>query len=242
MSTRISGAGTTESDWQQWLGERPFPPLDLSGVAGRRVVVVAAHPDDEVLGIGGLMTRLQRLGCKLQMVWATDGEASHPGSTVFSPDQLAQIRRAESRRALARLGVQPTASFHFGLPDSALSTCRASLRSELSHIINPDDIVIAPWEYDGHPDHEVAGETALAVAPQTWRYPIWMWHWATPTHPNVPWDHFQSVDVEDPLAKSAAIGEFISQVAPLGEAPEDAAILPPHIVSRFTRSAEWIIT
>jgi hypothetical protein len=69
-----------------------------------------------------------------------------------------------------------------------------------------------------------------------------MWHWATPEEHAVPWERMQTVDVPDLLAKSAAISEFTSQVAPLGEAPEDAAVLPPHVVSRFTRSAEWIIT
>jgi LmbE family N-acetylglucosaminyl deacetylase len=240
MSTAIDGAGTTEALWQQWLPARCWPSLDLDAAAGRRVVVLAAHPDDEVLGVGGLMVRLSRLGCPLVVVWATDGEGSHPESTVFSRDHLAQIRRAESRRALARLDVRPADTHHLGLPDSGLADCRAALATDLRQIIAADDLVIAPWENDGHPDHDTVGQVALEVSPHAWRYPIWMWHWGHPDHADVPWQRLHTIEVPDQFTKAAAISEFTSQVAPLGNAPADAAVLPPHVLARFNRPEEWV--
>lgn len=38
----------------------------------------------------------------------------------------------------------------------------------------------------------------------------------------------------------AAIAAFPSQIAPLGPAPDDAAILPPHVLARFTRPFEML--
>jgi hypothetical protein len=35
---------------------------------------------------------------------------------------------------------------------------------------------------------------------------------------------------------------FASQVQPIGPSEADAAILPPHVVARFLRQHEWIIT
>ena len=70
--------GTAETEWEQWSGPEGWPALDPASLLGRPVVVLAAHPDDEVLGAGGLVCRLAAAGAHLRFVWATDGEASHP--------------------------------------------------------------------------------------------------------------------------------------------------------------------
>lgn len=242
VSPTIVGDGTSEAIWRPWLAAESWPALALSPVSGRRVVVLAAHPDDEVLGVAGLMSRLALLGHELVVVWATDGEASHPGSTAMSAQELGRRRREESRRALARLGVAPSATHHLGLPDGSLSSLRRTLRAELGRIVGADDLVIAPWREDGHPDHEALGEEACLLGAVTWQYPIWMWHWARPADDRVPWDRFRAAAVADVESKAAAISMFGSQVEPLGPAVEDAAILPPHVVARFLRAYEWLIT
>ncbi len=49
----------------------------------------------------------------------------------------------------------------------------------------------ATWRGDGHPDHEATGRAAAAAAKNAGapfiEYPIWMWHWASPDDPAVPW-------------------------------------------------------
>ena len=45
------------------------------------MVVIAAHPDDEVLGVGGTMAVLAAGGAQLRLIAVTDGEASHPAPT-----------------------------------------------------------------------------------------------------------------------------------------------------------------
>jgi LmbE family N-acetylglucosaminyl deacetylase len=242
VSPTIVGNGTAESVWAPWLAAQRRPPLDLASVGARRVVILAAHPDDEVLGVAGLMTTLARAGHDIVVIWATDGEASHPGSTAISPAGLRRTRRQESRQALARLGVAPTATHCLGLPDSALAASRDRLRAQLSRIVCPDDLLIAPWSQDGHPDHDALGAEACQLGPLTWQYPIWMWHWAMPGDDRIPWHRFHSTRVDDLEAKRSAIAMFRSQVEPIGPADVDAAVLPPDVVARFTRRHEWIIT
>jgi LmbE family N-acetylglucosaminyl deacetylase len=242
VTAAIVGDGTTEDVWSPWLVEQRWPQVDLAAVAGRRVIVLAAHPDDEVLGVGGLMVRLASLQHDIVVVWATDGEASHPGSMAMPESQLGQTRREESRRAIAQLGVTPTSLRHLGLPDGGLASADHALYAELSRLVRPDDLVIAPWSQDGHPDHDVLGATAAMLGSVTWHYPIWMWHWAVPGDLRVPWQRLHSSKVVDVNTKAAAISAFTSQVEPLGPAVEDAAILPPHVVARFIRPYEWIFT
>ena len=79
---RIDRPGTAEEAWDEWAGLQHLPaadPLDWPSV-----VIVAAHPDDEVLGAGGTMAMLAAAGARLRLVAVTDGEASHPGPILRS--------------------------------------------------------------------------------------------------------------------------------------------------------------
>lgn len=239
VSTEIAGPGTDERVWRSWLGGLDLPALPV--VADRRrVVVVAAHPDDEVLGVGGLLSLLARTH-PVVVIWATDGEASHPGSTAIRPMDLAVMRREESRRALARLGVAPREVHRLGLPDSRLSECRSMLRSTLGELLCADDLVLSNWRGDGHPDHEAIGEVVRSIAPNCWQYPIWMWNWAQPGDARVPWSSACQVASIDVLKKAAAISQFVSQTEALGPDPGDAAILPPRILAHFVRPTEVLL-
>jgi LmbE family N-acetylglucosaminyl deacetylase len=242
VSPVIAGSGTPETRWRPWLDASPWSPLDLDGLGDRRVVVLAAHPDDEVLGVGGLLASLAARGTQIVAVWATDGEASHPGSRAIMPGRLAWLRREESRSALAALGVTPLLSVVLGLPDGGLGDYLPALRAAVRDLVGPDDVVLAPWRFDGHPDHEAVGSVAAELATTLVEYPIWMWHWAVPDDDRVPWSRLRTIAVPDLAAKARAIDAFDTQVRPIGPAPEDAAILPPEVVARFVRPYEAVLT
>lgn len=239
MTATISAIGTNESEWVDWLATRDWPDLDLRTCTARRIVVLAAHPDDEILGAGGLLARLAPRH-PIVMVWATDGEASHPGSQVVRAADLAAFRRDESRRALVQLGVAPQTTHHLGLPDSRLADREAELQELLAAIVEPDDVVISTWEGDGHPDHEALGRAARRVAGTTWQYPIWAWHWAAPGDPRVAWERLRIVRDIDVEGKAAAVAEFVSQIEAIGPSRADAAILPPAVLAHFARSHELV--
>lgn len=244
----ITGLGTSEDVWRPWLAAQPWPELDIARLTrgGRgAVVAVAAHPDDEVLGIGGLLSRLAAAGAHVRVLWATDGEGSHPGSTVLAPAELARIRRAESLRALSVLGV-PHDATRLGLPDSGVAAFRSELADALAPVVGPDDLVLAPWRGDAHPDHEACGHAAAQVAgaagARLLEYPVWAWHWAAPGDPRLPWgDAWRSpLDAGTQARKAEAVAAFVTQVEPLGTAPADAAILAPHVLARFARPYELV--
>ena len=72
----------------------------LDGV--RRLVVVAAHPDDESLGAGGLLATAHERGLEIDLVLLTAGELSHPASPTHSREVLGRRRLAEAKDALPR--------------------------------------------------------------------------------------------------------------------------------------------
>ncbi len=112
------GAGTAEQDWATSREVKGARPLDLSGF--HRLVVTAAHPDDESLGAGGLVSRAVRLGVQVIVLVASAGEASHPDSPTHSPEQLARVRRRELREAVASLAPAGQVDV-LDLPDGRLS-------------------------------------------------------------------------------------------------------------------------
>jgi hypothetical protein len=72
MVTAIVGDGTAEEVWRRWLDRMPLPEVELADLG--TPVVVAPHPDDEVLAVGGLLA----LAGAAELVAVTDGGASHP--------------------------------------------------------------------------------------------------------------------------------------------------------------------
>jgi LmbE family N-acetylglucosaminyl deacetylase len=211
----------------------------------QRVVVVAPHPDDEVLGVGGLLRLLHAQDVPVVVVAVSDGEASHPGSPTLSPDELRERRAGERLDALERLGV-PSTVHRLRLPDGRVAGGEAVLEASLRAVLRPEDWCLATWMGDGHPDHEAVGRAAAAATSATGarllEVPIWTWHWARPDDGGVPWERARWVPLpEDVLAaKRAAVEAYTSQIAPLSDDPADAAILPPPILARLLRPFETV--
>jgi LmbE family N-acetylglucosaminyl deacetylase len=241
---RIAAPGTAEADWAGWLPQQDWPAW-TPDPAWTRVAVCAAHPDDEVLGVGGLMAALVTAGVRLDLVAATDGEGSHPGSTVLTPAALAAARVAETHDALAELGVRARTT-RLELPDSGLAGREPELTERLAAAVAGCDAVLAPWTGDAHPDHEAVGRAAVAAGEAlgvpVWQYPVWTWHWATPADPRVPWHTAHRVALPPGVraAKRAAVARFVTQVAPIGPAAADRAVLPPDVLAHFDRDAEVV--
>jgi LmbE family N-acetylglucosaminyl deacetylase len=244
-------AGTDESRWESWTGPQSpttWPRVDLERLARRRVVVLAAHPDDEVLGVGGLLARLASIGADLTLVWATDGEASHPGSAAEPVRRMPAIRRAESAAAADVLGLEAAGRIHLALPDGDLPQRVSEVAGALHVLLGRDDVLLAPWSGDGHPDHEACGRAARTVAGRpggitVLEYPVWAWNWAEPGDDRVPWRDAWRVDLGAGARarKAAAVACFRSQVEAIGPADVDGPVLPGRVLAHFRRDYEVVL-
>lgn len=227
--------------WSRALAERALPPFDPAGY--RRMVVVAAHPDDETLGAGGLLRVAHRAGVALRLVVASDGEAAYPGLGPNARAELGRVRRAELHAVLRRGGLRDVPVRWLGLPDSGLAEHADELADRLRPLLAGADAYLAPWTGDPHPDHRATGAAAAAAAPATaygWGYPIWMWPWLRPDDPAVRWElaHLLPLDAADVAAKRAACVGFASQVSrpPAGREP----VLGPELLGQLDRPAELL--
>ncbi len=245
----IVGHGTSLQAWQGSvkLAELPVIGADLLVPPGSRAVIVAPHPDDEILGFGGLMQQLAQLGRAMELISVTDGSASHPGSDLWPAERLSVIRPQESAEALKRLDV-PLHSLQWirgGFTDSAVAEQEEQLTTFLQRYLRPTDVLFTPWRRDGHADHEAVGRAcavAAAVAGvQLHEVPIWAWHWADPEDPRLPWERARKILLapETIARKRHAAHAFASQLhgdPMIGLEP----VLPPHVLERLMQSFEVV--
>lgn len=238
----ISGRGTDEQAWRSSSPIENLPTVDLVAWERRypRIWIVSPHPDDEVLALGATMARLSSLRADLRIVSVTAGTASHPGSDRWTVERLARARPAELRRAIDALEIDASLC-ELGISDGEVARHEDVIEHFLVQQVLQDDLILSPWRWDGHPDHEAAAvataRAAKRIGAQVVEYPVWMWHWATPVHDLIPWTRARCIrlDDEERDAKRAAIDQFVSQITPDANRP---AILPPHVIERFTRPFE----
>ena len=239
--------GRPEHEWVTRPEWASVPDLARTVADATRLVLVAAHPDDETLGAGGLLATADANGLRVDVLLLSAGEASHPGSRTHRPDDLAVLRVEETRTALALLA--PRARLvSLGLPDSDLESHEDEIIEAVVRTVGedgPTTLVCAPWRHDRHADHEAAGRAAAVAADRTdarlLEYPIWLWHWAAPD--DAPWSRISALALDGTVRarKSHAISVHRSQVAPLSAEPGDEALLHPGMLEHFVRDRETFI-
>lgn len=241
----ISTPRVTAPVWQAWLREERIARVQARELVGRwqRLVVVAPHPDDEVLACGALLHTHASHGGQCLVVAVTDGESSHRGCPGHDAAALAALRREERCTGLQRLGLPSKAMLRLGLPDGDVQTYGKELQARLSALLSPGDVVLTTWRRDGHPDHEACGRAAaLACHGQgatLLEAPVWMWHWAEPWDPQVDWTRLAGVgmDCDTVEGKLHALAAHRSQLTarPGGLPP----VLDPAIIERAGWDTEY---
>lgn len=134
----------------------------------RRLLCVLAHPDDESLGMGGLLARSAADGVETYLLTATSGEQGWPGDPHAHPgrQQLARLRETELRAAAEILGVRAVHLLHE--PDGGLATTSADTAiakiAQVIRRIRPQVVVtFGPDGATGHPDHIAISQLATAA-------------------------------------------------------------------------------
>ncbi len=139
------------------MREETLIPYEATDLTAGRLLVLAAHPDDEVLGCGGTLA-LNAGRAEAIRVWiATDGTGQE-GVPPEGALAYGKRRREEAVRALEALGIGPP--LFGGLPDRGLSSSAEALGAALAAQLAEfePDLVLAPSLAEIHPDHRVLGE------------------------------------------------------------------------------------
>src|SRR5262249_27325754 len=172
-------------------------PVKLRAIEKQRVLGVAAHPDDEVIAVGGNLALHQRVGSEVLTLFVTlDAPAADVG------------RQGEAERAARLLGFD----YRFlGFPDGSVSLHEPALARLIPEAVRSfrPNVIYCPFPGDHHRDHQSASACTGVAVEQTsyqgevWCYELWSCLW-----PNIGVDISSVVDI-----KREAINCYASQVA-----------------------------
>jgi len=142
---------------QRPVQQRPPAPV---------TVLLVAHPDDEVIGVGG---QLNWLSAALHVVHLTPGIPitldPEQRATHGSADAYGACRQRELDRALSRAGIPTERRHTLGGADQRCARMLSRLTFELRDLLDrlrPDVLLTHPYE-GGHPDHDAAAFVAQAA-------------------------------------------------------------------------------
>jgi LmbE family N-acetylglucosaminyl deacetylase len=139
---------------------------------GAHLLVLTAHPDDEVLSMGGLIHLSARAGCGVTLVCTTRGEQGEISDPALAtPATLGTVREGELRAACALLGVHDVRFLDYrdsGMAGTAANAdsrayCNAPAAEAVAKLLGiiraVRPTVVATWDPSGgygHPDHIAA--------------------------------------------------------------------------------------
>jgi LmbE family N-acetylglucosaminyl deacetylase len=125
----------------------------------RTIVLFAPHPDDETLGCGGYLAKKIDAGYEVFVVVLTMGEKLFSAMLNIyedpSPQQVCQIRRDETRKAMAILGLKPQNLLFLDFEDATLQQQHDAAVERVASIIQEKKPVevMSTSQFEAHPDH-----------------------------------------------------------------------------------------
>ncbi|WP_200250048.1 PIG-L family deacetylase [Thiococcus pfennigii] len=164
------------------LNERLSVTASPEDVSSRSAIVFAPHPDDEVLGCGGVIALKAQAGTPIKVVVMTDGRASHRG--FIDEDELVRMRRAEAKEAGVRLGLAASDYLFLDFEDHRLQLHRGAACDRVVDILgrhSPLEVYV-PHRRDALADHVATNEIVRDAVERAKRplmlfeYPVWLWN------------------------------------------------------------------
>ncbi|MBN2094609.1 MAG: PIG-L family deacetylase [Candidatus Aenigmarchaeota archaeon] len=123
----------------------------------KKAVVLAPHPDDDVLGCGGTIRKLADAGWEITTVYLTNGDA---GSLNYSKEELAALREKEARAASDVLGVKDVV--YLRNPDGYLEYTTDNLIQLINLIRSKKpELVLFPHKDEANEDHRVTSKLGM---------------------------------------------------------------------------------
>ena len=159
---------------------RQPPAEDGWQPAGGAVMVIAPHPDDEVIGCGGTVCRHVKAGDPVSVIYLTRGESSR-GYPWLDPVEKQAKRMQEALSSCAILGVRDTLFLNGADGNLSDAQVMADLRGKVAEalVARKPRVIYVPHADDNHPDHIAAYQMVMELTrdisprPIVFQYELW---------------------------------------------------------------------
>lgn len=199
-------------------------------------LLIAPHPDDEIIGCAGLIQQTLKAGKKIDVVILTGGGKSYSNCCNVDEDTLIEARRKLSRKAAQIIGL-PLEHLHFlNYPDGGISyeNKETERLKQLIEELSPEAIFI-PHKGEGWSDHVEVGNIIRKLnlsGIQLYEYCVWFWYYNVW---NIDWKNACVVKMnrEEHQRKLKAMDAYITPLAPCGK--PWSGVLP----KVFVKANQW---
>lgn len=162
------------------MGFSDYLNIEVRELDEDAIIVFSPHPDDEVLGCGGVIHQLALKNTQITLVFVTTGEAGIP---CLEQEQAKAVRHSEAVAAAKKLGVSESDLVFLEYGDGALAEVSEQMLKKCVALLGlySATAVFLPHRADGHEDHNAVGRAVFEAVGQSgisvvlYEYPIWLW-------------------------------------------------------------------
>lgn len=147
------------------LPEHQLVPYHSTDLTGKRVLVIAPHPDDETFGCGGVLKLHRMAGDPVQVVFVTNGAKGDSSGLADKSDYVA-LRKTEARAACRDLEIEDLMFWPY---EDREIVRHPEIAKRLAEVISEyaPGLVYAPSPHEIHPDHRAVTHWLLeGIEPQ----------------------------------------------------------------------------
>ena len=147
-----------------------------------KTIIIAPHPDDEVIGCAGLIQALVERGIPPHVIILTGGEGSHRGCCDISAEEIITARHQLTLKAAITLGLPESHIHCLSYPDGgvALGHPETERLQALLSELDPQSVFV-PHCGEGWSDHLQAAEITKCLMTgkdvTIYEYCVWMWYY-----------------------------------------------------------------
>lgn len=188
-----------------------------------KLLIIAPHPDDEVLGCSGLIQRIIKNRKQVYVIILSGGGKSHQDCCHINKSTLIDSRRNLSRKAATILELPLNQLYFLDYPDGKISynNLETQRLQTLIDKISPD-VIFVPHKDEGWSDHIEAGKIVREIIRtkstliQLYEYCVWFWYYNTW---NIDWKNafVLKMNQREHQMKLKAIDAYIKPLAPCGK-------------------------
>lgn len=212
-----------------------------------KALIIAPHPDDEIFGCGGLLTLCAKSGKHANILFITNGEASHKGCCQMPPSKIGAQRQKSAFEANKVFGFNSSNLQFLEWEDGKIPTAghvdfiKLTEKIVEAMIQLKPDVVFCPHPFEGWPDH-IASEALTRAAlkmlvtdarPKLYHYCVWLW-FSMPLKKAwlINWRNARLLDITTVSHnKRQAIKIYLNALAPCGT--PWIGKLPPQFLNAF---------
>ena len=195
--------------------------IPVEFIDSKRVLIIAPHPDDEVMGCGGLIHRLCKRGIPPHVIILTGGGQSHAACCHLPEAAIKEERRAMASQITQKLGLPADHLHLLDFPDGSISPCHEEMEPlrDLVAEIQPETVFI-PHHGEGWPDHLVCRELVETMpeleSSTIYEYCVWLWYYNVW---KLDWKRgcLLRMTKAEHVAKCKAVEEYTVKPAPCGK-------------------------